>query len=93
MGHIWEDLLSDLDRTIYREAGYRPELAWSCHAPADMLLARDAAGDRQKASALIEDGFIIANELDIKTLMPRVLWAFGISWFVKARTLWKDAEA
>ncbi len=22
MGHIWEDLLSELDRTIYREAGY-----------------------------------------------------------------------
>ena len=47
---------SDTDVPIYREAGYRPELAWSCHAPADMLLARDAAGDRYKASVLIDDG-------------------------------------
>jgi DNA-binding CsgD family transcriptional regulator len=58
--------------TFCRRAGYRPELAWTCHDYAEMLLARNAAGDRQKASALIEEGLAIATELGMKPLVGRL---------------------
>jgi DNA-binding CsgD family transcriptional regulator len=55
-----------------RRAGYRPELAWTCHDYSDMLLARNSPGDRQKASTLIDEGSAIANELGMKPLLGRL---------------------
>ena len=44
-----------------RKAGYRPELAWSLCDYADMLLERNAEGDRQKAAALLDESLAISQ--------------------------------
>ena len=63
-----------------RRASYRPELAWTCCDYADTLLqrastgsARTDAGDREKATALLEESLVISNELGMRPLMERVL--------------------
>ena len=38
-----------------------------------MLLERDAAGDRSKAIALLEESLAISSELGMRPLMERVL--------------------
>ncbi len=38
-----------------RKAGYRPELAWTCHDYADALLQRGGPGDLDQAMSLIDD--------------------------------------
>jgi ATP/maltotriose-dependent transcriptional regulator MalT len=63
-----------------RKADYRPELAWTCHDYAKMLLDRAVGAhsraplhtDRQKASALVEEGLSIASELGMKPLVERL---------------------
>jgi len=43
------ELLSHLDSLAFcRKAGYRPELAWTCHDYADALLQNRGPGDRVK---------------------------------------------
>ena len=64
----FEDALS-----FCRKAGYRPELAWSFCDYADMLLERDAAGDREKALSMLEASLAISSELGMRPLMERVL--------------------
>ena len=66
-GHF-EDAL-----TFCRNAGYRPQLAWTCHDYADMLLQRNGDGDRSKAMSLLEEARTITSELGMKPLMERVL--------------------
>ena len=56
-----------------RKVGYRPELAWSLCDYADLLLERDAEGDRQKAMSLLDESLKISRELGMKPLMERVL--------------------
>jgi DNA-binding CsgD family transcriptional regulator len=55
-----------------RKAGYRPELAWSCHDYADAQLQRNGPGDHQKALALLDDALTISTELGMKPLTDRV---------------------
>ncbi|MCI0880052.1 MAG: tetratricopeptide repeat protein, partial [Chloroflexi bacterium] len=59
--------------TFCREAGYRPELAWTCCDYADTLRERDAEGDRAKAITLLEESLAISSELGMRPLMERVL--------------------
>ena len=56
-----------------RKAGYRPELAWTCCDYADMLLERDAEGDREKSVALLDESLAISSDLGMRPLMERVL--------------------
>jgi len=56
-----------------RNAGYRPELAWTCCDYADMLLERNGEGDRAKAYALLDESLAISTELGMRPLMERVL--------------------
>ncbi|PKB63658.1 MAG: hypothetical protein BZY80_06220 [SAR202 cluster bacterium Io17-Chloro-G2] len=56
-----------------RNAGYRPELAWSCCDYADMLQDRNGDGDRAKAMALLDESLAISSELGMRPLMERVL--------------------
>ncbi len=64
-----------------RKAGYRPELAWSCCDYADTLLQRHSStgsertdgGDREKATALLDESLAISSELGMRPLMERVL--------------------
>ena len=62
-----------------RKAGYRPELAWSLCDYADMLLERNAEGDRRKATALLDESLQISSDLGMRPLMERVLSRRGIS--------------
>ena len=54
-----------------RKAGYRPELAWTCHDYGDCLLQRNERGDRQKAMSLLEES--LSRELGMLPLMGRVV--------------------
>lgn len=55
-----------------RKAGYKPELAWTCHDYAVALLERDSVGDRARAHGLLEESISIASELLMQPLMARV---------------------
>jgi DNA-binding CsgD family transcriptional regulator len=62
-----------------RQAGYRPELAWTCYDYADTLtdrIASDAIGStspaaREKATALLDEALTIARELAMRPLHER----------------------
>ena len=56
-----------------RKAGYRPELAWTCCDYADTLLQRNESGDREKATALLDESLAISTKLGMRPLMERVL--------------------
>ena len=56
-----------------RRAGYRPELAWTCCAYADTQLQRNEPGDREKATALLDESLAISSELGMRPLIERVL--------------------
>jgi len=58
---------------FYRNAGYRPEMAWTCCDYADTLLQRDYPGDREKANSLLDESLAISTELGMRPLMERVL--------------------
>ncbi len=72
MGHLdqavdhFEDALA-----FCRKAGYRPELAWSCHDYAETLLKRDTTSDRTKAMSLLDESLAISSELGMRPLMER----------------------
>jgi len=56
-----------------RQAGYRPELAWTCCDYADLLLERNSPGDHERAMALLDEGLAISREMGMKPLMERIL--------------------
>jgi len=53
-----------------RKAGYRPELAWSLHDYADMLVGVAEGG---RAITLLDESLEISTELGMRPLMERVL--------------------
>ncbi len=52
-------------------AGFRPELALSCHDYANSLLERHRQGDREKATSLLTESLAISTELGMRPLMER----------------------
>jgi ATP/maltotriose-dependent transcriptional regulator MalT len=66
--------ISHLDDAISfcENAGYRPELAWSCCDCAEALIQRNASGDRQRADTLLDKATDVARELGMKPLMDRL---------------------
>ena len=56
-----------------RDAGYRPELAWTCCDYADTLRERNGPDDRAKAMSLLDESLAISSELGMRPLMERVL--------------------
>ncbi len=56
-----------------RNAGYRPEYAWSACDYADALLQRNGPDDRAKAMSLLDEALSISRELGMRPLMERVL--------------------
>ena len=56
-----------------RKGGYRPELAWSCHDYADLLIQRGAEGDRAKTKSLLDESLLISTDLGMGPLMERVV--------------------
>ncbi|MCH7621130.1 MAG: AAA family ATPase [Chloroflexi bacterium] len=55
-----------------RRAGYRPDIAWTCHDYADTLLQRNGPGDKSSATALLDESLAISTELGMRPLMARV---------------------
>lgn len=55
------------------DGGYKPELAWTCSEYAQMLLERDASGDREKTNQLQGKALGIARELSMVPLEKRLL--------------------
>jgi DNA-binding CsgD family transcriptional regulator len=55
------------------QAGYRPELAWTCYDYANALLQRDKAGDQIKAMPLLDQSLAISSELGMRPLIERVV--------------------
>jgi tetratricopeptide (TPR) repeat protein len=56
-----------------KKAGYRPELAWSLHDYAVMLLDHDEPDDQQKATSMLDESLQISTDLGMRPLMERVL--------------------
>jgi tetratricopeptide (TPR) repeat protein len=67
-GSHFEDALE-----FNRKAGYRPDLAWTCHDYADALLKRGGPGDHERATSLLDESLALSQELDMRPLMERVL--------------------
>ena len=55
------------------QAGYRPELVWTCHDYAEALIQRNGDGDRRKASSLLDEALTITQDLGMPPLMERVI--------------------
>jgi DNA-binding CsgD family transcriptional regulator len=55
-----------------RQAGYRPELAWTCYDYACLLTDRTSSG-REQAVALLDEGLTIARELTMRPLHERLV--------------------
>jgi len=58
--------------TFATEAGFRFELAWTCHDYAEMLLDPDGPLDRDRALSLIDEGLTLTRELGMRTLETRL---------------------
>ena len=62
-----------------RKAGYRPELAWTCHDYAECMLqattdsGRTEAGVSRRANALLDETLAISGVLGMGPLMERVV--------------------
>ena len=56
-----------------REAGFQPELAWTCADYAETLLERNDAGENEKITELQDEAIAITTELGMKPLLQRVL--------------------
>ncbi|MCH8817915.1 MAG: hypothetical protein IIC92_09350 [Chloroflexi bacterium] len=56
-----------------RNAGYRPELAWTGSDYAEMLLDHDEPGDHEKAIELQDEALAITQELGMRPLTERIL--------------------
>jgi len=54
-----------------RQAGYQPELAWTSHDYAEMLLRRNGPGDYATAVSLLEESRRISTELGMQPLLDR----------------------
>ncbi|MFQ6030923.1 MAG: LuxR C-terminal-related transcriptional regulator, partial [Dehalococcoidia bacterium] len=70
-----EDLAAQhLDESVNfcREAGFRPELAWSCHDYAEALLQRGDASNRPEILSLLQDSLAISSDLGMTPLEERV---------------------
>ncbi len=55
-----------------RNAGYRPNLAWTCYDYAAALSQRHGSGDRERAVALLDESLAISDELGMRPLMERI---------------------
>ena len=55
-----------------RQAGYRPELAWTCCDYGDVIEEREGMMDRARARVLLEESLAISTGLGMLPLVARV---------------------
>ena len=72
MGRM-DDAVAHFDDSLAfcRKAGARPELGWTCHDYADVLLRRDDPGDQARATSLLDESLSISSELGMRPLVER----------------------
>ena len=58
---------------FYRRAGMKPLQAWACLELAEVLLARDGDGDRQRSAEVLKEGGLIARSLGLKPLHRKII--------------------
>jgi DNA-binding CsgD family transcriptional regulator len=56
-----------------RQAGYRPELAWTCHDYAEALLDPRGPANHERARSLVAEGLALARELGMVPVMARLV--------------------
>ena len=59
--------------TFCRQAGYRPELAWTCHDYAEALLDTSGPANHERVRLLIAEGVALARELSMAPVMARLV--------------------
>ena len=59
-------------RAFCRNAGYRPNLAWTCYDYAGALLQRNNSADWENAVALLDESMDISTELGMRPLVERI---------------------
>lgn len=71
----WEEAAQHFEEALAANTrmGARPWVAHTQHDYAKMLLARDAAGDRERALELLQPALATAQELGMKPLIERAL--------------------
>ena len=71
----WENAAGHFEGALAfcRSHGLHPDVAWSCHDYAEMLLKRNSVGDRRRANELLDEALYIGRELGMRPLMERVL--------------------
>src|SRR3990170_6440846 len=71
----WDDAARHFEDALEMNArmGARPDLAWTQHDYASMLLRRDEAGDREKALELLSQALDAAQEMGMKPLVEKAL--------------------
>ena len=62
-----------MDIAYSRDRNKPPAIAMSCEALSEILIERNAPGDRDKATELQDEAISIAQELGMKPLLERVL--------------------
>jgi DNA-binding CsgD family transcriptional regulator len=55
-----------------RNAGYRPNLAWTCYDYAAALSQRNGSGDCERAVTLLDESQAISDELGMRPLLERI---------------------
>ncbi len=60
------------DALTFCRRGFRPELAWTCYDYAQVLLRRDAQGDRGRADQLLREGQALARQLGMRPLLGKI---------------------
>lgn len=55
-----------------RSAGYRPDLAWTCHDYAAIMLEGNVPEDRPRAAALLDESLAISTGLGMRPLIGQV---------------------
>jgi len=71
MGHF-DAAMAHFEKSLdfCRKAGYRPELAWTCHDYARALLQRvGSSGDRENAVSLLNEASMLSQDLDMQPLL------------------------
>jgi DNA-binding CsgD family transcriptional regulator len=71
--HRWEEAQRHFEDSLERNrrTGARPDVVWTQHDYAKMLLARRGPGDRKKAYALLKEALEAAQEMGMKSLEER----------------------
>ena len=59
-------------RAFCRNAGYRPNLAWTCYDYAGALRQRNNSADWENAVALLDESMDISTELGMRPLVERI---------------------